>query len=342
MASTEKIKQLESKIKEMKAIDLEKVLRPSLGAVSTESELRQVFDDIFAKMDTAVEIAPKVSNSHMESIMSALNGIHAEMNTRVEYDNAQYVSTRDQFLSQIFVYYDQLQQWWPFFITAQIEDRGLLGDEALAKQRQQLLAEIEEESQATIERIRKESTEVIEKAKSDAKDIVGVARRVARKVSVEEAQSQFEEARKSLVLPILMWSSLSFASVIAFILIAVGFLKVEISAELTWHVIYYTAIRITILTAIGAVAAFLMKMLRAYLHMYQHNLHRKRLSNSMAAFVESAATDQQRDLILAHLVDAVANFGSSGLLQKEDDSIYSPKMTIDTITRTITTPENGA
>jgi len=58
----------------------------------------------------------------------------------------------------------------------------------------------------------------------------------------------------------------------------------------------------------------------------------------MSAFVESAVTPEQRDLILAQLVDAVATFGTSGLLQKEDDSIHSPKMTIDTITRTFAPP----
>jgi len=54
----------------------------------------------------------------------------------------------------------------------------------------------------------------------------------------------------------------------------------------------------------------------------------------MAAFVESAITLEQRDLILTHLVDAVATFGDSGLLHKEDDSIHASKMTIYTISRT--------
>lgn len=74
------------------------------------------------------------------------------------------------------------------------------------------------------------------------------------------------------------------------------------------------------------------------MHMYQQNLHRQRVTNSMAAFVESAVTPEQRDLILAHLVDAVAAFGCSGLLAKEDDAVYVPKMTIDSITRNIGIP----
>ena len=56
----------------------------------------------------------------------------------------------------------------------------------------------------------------------------------------------------------------------------------------------------------------------------------------MGAFVESAATPEQRDLILSQLVESVVQFGNSGLLQKEDDHLYRPKMTIDSITRTLT------
>ena len=60
-----------------------------------------------------------------------------------------------------------------------------------------------------------------------------------------------------------------------------------------------------------------MKILKAQLHMFQHNLHRRRITNSIEAFVESAITPEQRDLILAHLVDAVATFGNSGLLDSD-------------------------
>jgi len=69
--------------------------------------------------------------------------------------------------------------------------------------------------------------------------------------------------------------------------------------------------------------------------MSHHNRHRQRVANSMEAFVQAAITPEQRDLILAQLVTSVVDFGTSGLLSKEDDAIYAPKMTIDSITRTI-------
>ena len=111
--------------------------------------------------------------------------------------------------------------------------------------------------------------------------------------------------------------------------------KVPSTDEMKWIFVYKSVLRLIILTVIGAVTTFFLKIFRASLHMYHHNLHRQRITNSMAAFVESAVTPEQRDLILTNLVDAVATFGNSGLIQGEDDCLHLPKMTIDNITRTL-------
>src|SRR5690606_24349582 len=171
-------------------------------------------------------------------------------------------------------------------------------------------------------------------AKKLAQQIEERARKTAAHISVEAAQEQFREAQKDHKKQVRLWAILSLISIFAFIITAIYLASVKYPEQWQWHVIYYTAIRITILTAVGAIAAFCLKILRANMHMSAHNLHRQRVANSLAAFVESAVTPEQRDLILAHLVDSIATFGNSGLL-KEEDSIYSPKMTIDTITRNI-------
>jgi hypothetical protein len=41
------------------------------------------------------------------------------------------------------------------------------------------------------------------------------------------------------------------------------------------------------------------------MHMREVNLHRQRIANSMAAFVEAAATAEQADVIFGRMVDAV-------------------------------------
>ena len=135
-----------------------------------------------------------------------------------------------------------------------------------------------------------------------------------------------------------MWAWMSGISIVAFLGVAGYLARVHFGEEWKWHVVYFTAIRITILTAVGAVAAFCLRILRAQMHMSQHNRHRQRVANSMSAFVEAAVTPEQRDLILAQLVYAVVNFGSSGLIPTEDDIVYSPKMMIDAVTRTVSQP----
>jgi hypothetical protein len=58
----------------------------------------------------------------------------------------------------------------------------------------------------------------------------------------------------------------------------------------------------------------------------------------MSAFVEAARTDEQRDLILGRLVDAVATFGNTGLLANDEDIMPSPKMTVETVLKNLSSP----
>ena len=111
------------------------------------------------------------------------------------------------------------------------------------------------------------------------------------------------------------------------------FFDIENLPEKTGPVIYYTGIRLAILAILGTVSAFTLKIFKAHLHMHQHNLHRKRIANSMEAFVESANSKEQRDIILSHLVDSIVTFGNSGIISREEDSSQGSKMTIDNITR---------
>ena len=57
----------------------------------------------------------------------------------------------------------------------------------------------------------------------------------------------------------------------------------------------------------------------------------------MAAFVESAQTPEQRDQIFMRLVEAVAEFGDSGLLNREAEGLSVPSVAIEAITKNLTT-----
>jgi hypothetical protein len=189
------------------------------------------------------------------------------------------------------------------------------------------------ESTKIIEDLEKKSNTIINHAQQIAESIEQKARQTARGISVEEAQKQFQLATKPIIKQIWVWASLSTLFSVLFIGIIISFIFESMPEVEKWGIIYYTAIRITFLSAIGAIAGFCLKLLRAHLHMYNHNLHRQRIANSIEAFVESAELKENRDLILLHLVDAIAQFGDSGLVQKEDDSIHSTKMIFDNISK---------
>ena len=335
MASQGKINQLKNKIDEISSIDLAKLLRPDLGSMSLKAELGPIFNSIILRLKGANELMYFVSDSDIDRLMSVLNKIHSHMNTSSEMDDKSYVTNRDTFRDQVIQLNDQFTEQWRPFIIAKLEKSGLLEDTDLKDKYKIMMQNINEEASEVIGKVSEESKKVIGEARAEAKDIERSARKTAAKISVKDAQEQFAEANRALFWQVILWGILSSSAAVAFFLAAISFYKYEVPTGWQWHVIYYSVLRVTILAAIGAIVAFLLKILRAHLHMYQHNKHRIRLANSMTAFVESAISDSQRDLILTHLVDAVATFGHSGLLQKEEDNIYSPKMTIDTITRNI-------
>ena len=49
------------------------------------------------------------------------------------------------------------------------------------------------------------------------------------------------------------------------------------------------------------------------------NRHRVRVANSMEGFIQSALEPPQRDLILAKLVEAIVDFGETGLVRRDGD-----------------------
>ena len=270
--------------------------------------------------------------------MNNLTSITKILNQHAELGNPEFIQQSDTLLNSFTNHEENLLKVRAYFITAAIEERGLLEDEGMKRQSEIAIEDMKNKSEEALKKVREESDRIIEETKKFAEEIETKARRTAAGIAVEDAQEQFKEAQKHHKNQVILWVIISLVSVLLFISFGFYLLQSELPKEWQWQIIYYTAIKITILTAIGAVSTFCLRILRAHMHMYQHNLHRQRVTNSMASFVESAITPEQRDLILGHLVDAVATFGSSGLLAKEDDSIYSPKMTIDTIARNISVP----
>jgi hypothetical protein len=336
MASQQALDQMKQVLEGLKGIDRNKLLRPTMGEESLEQAgFAKTLDTIVQKASFAHQYGRDVDESVVNAVTGIFNSLRSILDSQAKRSNAEYVQQKVSIVTQIDNTLQQARQYWTHFVSAAVEARGFLQDEGIRKEYQKTVDEMKAQAEDALKLVREESSKTIGEAKKLADEIEQRARRTAAHISVEEAQKQFKEAQVDLDKQVTLWTVLSLLSVAAFLLVAFYLSRITLPSQWQWQVVYYTAIRITILTAVGAAATFCLRILRAQMHMSHHNRHRQRVANSMQAFVEAAITPEQRDLILAALVNAVVDFGTSGLLSKEDDAIYTPKMTIDSITRTI-------
>ena len=318
-------------------LDKEKIYRTSLGTGSREQILRPKIEAITKKIQFALENGESVHQQSFHAISDIFDALFNDFVSLADLDDSNYLGQGQSYIENINSRLEELKLHWFHVIAAGIEQKGLLDDESIKIEHQRAIEKLRQEADETLQKVQEETEKTIAKAEEAAEQIENKARLTAAGISVEVAQDQFEKAQEEFKHQSFKWGIFSGISILVFIVALIYFASNSQSNEkLGFGIIYFTALRITILAAIGGVAAFCLKILRANMHMRAHNLHRQRLANSMAAFVESASTNEQRDLILAHLVDAIASFGSSGLLTKPEDSMNPSKMTIDTITRTLT------
>ncbi len=336
MASQQALEQMKQMLDGLKGIDRNKLLRPTIGEESLEQAgFAKTLDTILRKATFAQQYGGDVDESVFNAVNGIFNNLRVALDAQAKRSNTEYVQQKANVLAQIESTLQQLRQYWTHFVAAAIEARGFLEDEGIRKEYQKTVDEMKAQAEDALKHVREESSKTIAEARKLAEEIEQRARRTAAHISVKDAQTQFQEAQKDVDKQVRIWTVLSVLSLAAFLLVAYYLSRVVLPDKWEWQVVYYTAIRITILTAVGAAATFCLRILRAQMHMSHHNRHRQRVANSMQAFVEAAITPEQRDLILAALVNAIVDFGTSGLLSKEDDAIYTPKMTIDSITRTI-------
>lgn len=331
MATDQKKQELQKLADEYSKIDRDKLLRPTLGEMSLEKELSPLLSAIQDKLSFTLEFASLVPNSAVDSVKEIYANILNLLRLQIGRNPSEYVAQRDDVIKNVKGFMEQLLQHWHFFVSSAVESRGFLKDEGVKRAYEKAVGEMKSESAKAMSLLREEATKALKDAKEYADQIEAKARRTAAHISVEEAQNQFDKAQKADLRQAVMWAVLSALSLLGFFGVAISYLFHEMPKEWTWQVIYHTAIRLSIIGAVGAMATFSLRNLRAYLHMRQQNLHRQRIANSMSAFVESALSPDQRDAILAHLVDSVSEFGDSGLITQDDESIHMSKTIVDTV-----------
>ncbi len=336
MANQDQIQTLMRTVEELNDIDRDKLLRPELGEISLKEEIEPKLEILNKKIDLILQFASDVHGGVIDNINSILSSICQYMNDQCERDVPEYVAEKENFLSQFQAQFEEISRYWPNVITAAMEDRGFLEDEGIKKEYNQAIEVMKQESENALTRVKEEANKTIEEARTLAEEIENRARRTASGISVEAAQEQFRLAQQDHNKRVKLWSWLSGGAILSFFVAAVIFgFFIQPEGE-TKSIVYSSAVRITIVGALGGIIAFCLRILRAHMHLAQHNEHRQRVANSIEAFVESAITPEQRDLILAQLVDSIAHFGSSGILRKEDESIQVPKVVVDNLSRTIT------
>lgn len=340
MDTNQAVKQLTNLAHEIRSIDMNGLTRPALGIESLEGELQPRLKELDQKLSLAVQYAPEVPSSQINSIIGDLETLRRAMEELANTsDSATYIQHSKQFLQDFDSYMEQLRSnWWPVVIAA-ILSKGLLADDGIKTANHKAIEELKTQAARTLGEIEEKSRETIEKARELAEQIENRARQTATKISVKEAQSQFQNAQKQFDNSVRNWSIISMIPIALFAGLAY-YLWGQQGPSDVGSAIYYTSIRFAVLGSLGALSAFCLRILKAHIHMRQQNLHRQRVANSIEAFVQSAVTPEQRDLILSYLVHSVIVFGNSGLVQEREESMNPSHLAIDSINRTIKYPES--
>jgi hypothetical protein len=89
--------------------------------------------------------------------------------------------------------------------------------------------------------------------------------------------------------------------------------------EWSWRIGYKMVIRGSAMIALFSLFAFIIKMIRSYLYMFESNKHKQAIINSMAYFVGSGISSEQRELIYIKMIELVVKMVKTGLITKENE-----------------------
>ena len=168
-----------------------------------------------------------------------------------------YVDNRDSYISQLDIAIQQLTRCsQPFVIAKLISDKGFSEDKSIRKEAEDKLAEFQEETD-----------KILESVKEEAARIEQGARRTAAGISMKDAQAQFKDMQFGLNRASIISGMAGATCLFILFGVAASFMNNKISDEWRWSLIYYTAIRISILTALGTLTAFSLKIFRSFLHL---------------------------------------------------------------------------
>jgi len=335
MATKQQIESLKKASVAFDSLDLSKLERKNLGEASLAAELEPRLQEIRRIRDIASKYASSVHGSHVDAIRGVLEQVKIAIEDQAKRSTQEYIAQAQPFLQNMDSRLEDSRMHLAYFVTAAIIERGFLEDEGIRVEYDRTVENLKKETEKTLASVKEEADKAVAGAKELAEQIEQRARLTASKISVKEAQEQFTGAVKDLSQKVKLWSKMTGGSMA--ILIAVPFvfmLAWPISGDESWPVaLYHTLLRVLVLSAAAGFSTFCIRMLRAHIHLVEKNKHRVRVANSVDSFVNSAIEVQQRDLILTKLVEAVVDFGDSGIIKHEKDEFASPALSGDLIGR---------
>ena len=309
-------------------------MRKGLGEESLEKEFKPRLARIIQLIDFAKRYAPSVHDDYVNQINNIFQTIGTQMNEQANRNSSEFISQRQTFLSNIDSNLEQSNRSLPYFVTAAVVERGFLSDEGIKQEYERTIQDMRSATAATLDTVKAEAVKAVQGAKDLADQIEARAHLTATGISVAEAQKQFSLATVRLNAKVKLWGKIVIASLVAIVIAPALFMLWPLPPNCLWpEALYHTLLRILILTAVAGVLSFSIRVFRAHLHMVEKNEHRVRVANSIESFVNSAIEPQQRDLILAKLVESIVDFGDSGMIRHEKDDAGSSTMSADFVGR---------
>jgi hypothetical protein len=260
----------------------------------------------------------------------------------------------------------QFQLSLPLLAYELLASSGILdiSDSSLAKWKAEAKEEVRAlvgEAASNISKSVDDAREGIRKTADEAVKDFENAKTEASKISVVNAQSQFQAAADALRTKATVWSLLTaliFSGLAALLIwlllnpppliqdivdaLKPGSKDTALPVSVPLLVVasaYFTSIRLAIVGVLGVGLAFSLRMTRAYFHMIEHNEHKLRVTNSIEAFVAAVRTNEQKDRVLSKLVESVTEFGDSGILGNEEKPPSMPSVIFETMTKNFGKPD---
>lgn len=305
-------------IRTIQNLDKTSIIRGHAGDAAFRN-FEPIYNEIISKLKVIEKNHEHVDPYTNSMVLSNLIQIKGILQALSKADSNGFANLKEHAKNQVGGLLNSIREFWPHYPAAAIERLGLLEIDDFIVKLASLGQELNEIKEKALDEVTETANKIVSDAVEKSDKIIATARKTVTKISVKEAQEQFTEAALNNKFHVRIWGAIASSMVLAFIGFIIYLLFVDFSEGSTTKIIYLSVIRLGILGLISSILHFSLKMLRANLHMQQHNLHRKRVANSMAVFVESAMSDEQRDIILSQLVQSVSIFGDSGLILSSKD-----------------------